>query len=403
VSRASVLVISFSNICADARVLKQIRLFAEHYDVTTCGYGPAPDGVSAHVAIPDHLQAWRKDPTLLLARRYHAVYDTNEAVAYARAHLPGPGAFDVIFANDIEAVPLAVGLRPRRGVHADLHEYAPGQNTELLRWRLAVAPYVRWLCGTYVPRADSVTTVGPAIARRYARELGVHVGVVMNATPYADLLPRAVGAPIRLVHSGAGLRNRSLELMVDAVQQTSTDVTLDLFCTPNDPGYLAELRARAGVGGPVTVHDPVPYAQLVATLNGYDVGVFVLPPVNFSYRYALPNKIFDYIQARLGILIGPSAEITSLVQQRGLGVVTDGFTVDDMVRTLDALTAADVAEWKVASDDVAWDLSAEVQSVGWLNAVRAILGESVLTAAELRSRAAGAGRRGVAQRLERAS
>jgi hypothetical protein len=250
-----------------------------------------------------------------------------------------------------------------------------------LRWRLAVAPYVRWLCRTYVPRAASVTTVGPAIAGRYARELGVDVEVVMNATPFADLRPGVVGAPIRLVHSGAGLRNRRLELMIDAVQQAGLDVSLDLFLTPNDPGYVAELRGRAAGTGSVTVHDAVPYAQLISRLSGYDVGVFVLPPVNFSYRYAVPNKIFDYIQARLAILIGPSPQLTDLTRRRGLGLVADGFTVADLVRALSTLTAADVATWKAASDHAAWDLSAEVQSAGWLNAIRAILGEGALTAA----------------------
>ena len=52
-TRQSILVMSFSTLVSDPRVLKQIDLLREDYDVTTCGYGPAPDGVVGHHRIPD--------------------------------------------------------------------------------------------------------------------------------------------------------------------------------------------------------------------------------------------------------------------------------------------------------------------------------------------------------------
>ena len=42
VSRPRLLVIAFSPLRSDARVLRQVRLFRERYAVTTVGYGPAP-------------------------------------------------------------------------------------------------------------------------------------------------------------------------------------------------------------------------------------------------------------------------------------------------------------------------------------------------------------------------
>jgi len=49
---------------------------------------------------------------------------------------------------------------------------------------------------------------------------------------------------------------------------------------------------------------PVKMQELVNQSNQYDVGVFSLPPTNFSYMNALPNKIFEYIQARSALAIG---------------------------------------------------------------------------------------------------
>lgn len=367
-ARPSVLVLSFSRIVSDARVLKQVRLLADQYDVTTCGYGPAPDGVVDHVEVPKERQAWAKDRRWLLLRQYRRVYSTNPAVTWSRPALTGRD-FDVVVANDIEAVPLALELQPRGGVHADLHEYSPGQNTELRRWRWFVAPYLRWLVTTFVPRAGSVTTVGPVLARRYAQELGTEVDVVVNATPFADLEPSPTPATIRLVHSGIAQRNRALELTIAAVEASRADVRLDLFLMPNDPAYTREIERLVATSSRVRVLPPVDYDRLVETLHAYDVGVFLLPPVNPNYAAALPNKLFDFVQARLGVVVGPSPEMAAVVRGHGFGAVTRDFTAGALTEVLDALTPREVDAWRRGAHAAARELSAEVQSRPWLAAV----------------------------------
>lgn len=369
---ADVLVLSFSRIVSDARVLKQVRMLSGRYRVTTCGFGPAPDGVARHHRIPDHLVAWHKDRLMLLLRRYRKVYWDNEVVRFAFREL-STQRFDVVLADDVETVPLAQALDPRAGVHADLHEYAPGQNSENVRWRLFVAPYVRWLCRRFVARAGSVTTVGAQIAERYRRELGIPVEVVVNATPYAALEPAPVSRPLRLVHSGNAQRNRHLDIMIDAVEAADREVHLDLLLMPNDAAYLAELKSRTASSRRVRVLDPVPYEDLVATLNAYDVGVFVLPPVNVNYELTLPNKFYDFVQARLGVVVGPSPEMAREVTVRGFGAVTADFSPDALRRLIDGLEPSTVEEWKKAAHASARELSAEVQSAGWLTAVDSLL------------------------------
>lgn len=368
-SRPSLLILSFSDIRGDARVLKQVREFTPDYDVTTCGYGEAPDGVVEHLRIPSDAPSWRFDRVALVLRRFERAYRGNRAVVEAE-RLLGGRVFDVVLANDLDTVPLAIGLHPRGGVHADLHEYTPRQRYEDLRWRVFFAPLMAWLVRTYVRRADSVTTVGEGVAAEYERVFGVRARVATNAAPYVESAPTPVGEPIRLVHSGAGLRNRNITLMLDAVDRVTRPVTLDLYLTENDPGLIAELRDRQSER--VRLHAPVPYSELIRTLSEYDVGVFVLPPINFNYRWALPNKLFDFVQARLGIVVGPSPEMARVVERHGLGAVAGGFSADDLAREIEALTPERVAEWKAASDRAAVELSSEAQVRVWRDAVDAL-------------------------------
>lgn len=377
--RGSLLVLSFSPIVADARVLKQVELFKDLYDVTTCGFGPAPEGVVHHVEIPAGLSATDVDGRLITARWYSRAFWSTSAVAWARRALRGID-IDVVLANDVEAVPVALGLSPRLGVHADLHEYAPAQHDENPAWKRRIAPYKAWICRRYVTRAASVTTVADGIAAEYQRVFAISAGVVTNAAPFHDLAPGPVcdldAGPLRLVHSGVAQRKRRLDLLIDAVHATPADVTLDLFLMPNDPAHLLELRSQAAADprGRVRFREPVAYERLIATLNGYDVGLAVFPFVNFNIRWSLPNKLFDYVQARLGIVVGPSPEMAGRVEGWGVGVVSPDFAVESLADVLTTLDRETVRRLKAASHARARELSAEVEVTGWRTAVDALFG-----------------------------
>lgn len=378
-TRPRLAILSFSRLISDARVLRQIELFTPDYEVTTLGYGPAPDGVARHLQIPDEVVSWHKDRRLLLLRRFRAAYTSSPVVVSARGLLEAAvdtsahsgAAFDAVLANDADSLPLALDLG--LPVHADLHEYSPRQNENSPRWRWFVAPYYRWLIRTYAPRAASVTTVGEALAQEYRREYGLDAGVVVNAAGYADREPGPVHEPLRLVHSGAARRNRHLEIMVEAVAAMQRPVTLAMYLVPNDPAYLAELKERAASVPGISFPDPVPPGQLPEVLAEHDIGVFVLPPVTFNYEYSLPNKFFDYVQARLAIVVGPSPEMAALVRRYGMGVVTADYTAGELARELDGLSQHQVADMKTAAHGAAWELSAQEQVTGWAEAVAALV------------------------------
>lgn len=373
-TKPRLLILSFSNIAADARVLKQVEYFAGEYDVTTYGYGTSPDPRVHHVQLDEvhDLRKWTRQE--LIARRFKRMYWNQAGIQQGLNDLSNGERFDVILANDLDSVGLALALEPAHGVHADLHEYAPRQNEELLVWRLFVAPYVRWMCRTFLTKVASATTVGQGIADEYKRRYGAQLGVVTNATPFADLNPGTVTSPIRLVHSGASLPNRRLEMLVDAAVATSTDLTLDLYLMGNDPGYIAMLRDRAGDSPRVRFLDPVPYSELIATLNAYDVGIHVMAPTNFNNYWALPNKFFDYVQARLGLIVGPSPEMQRLVESHQVGAVTQAFTAEALTTVLDALTVEGVRAWKARAAASAHELSSENQVRVWADAIAKLVG-----------------------------
>ncbi|MUK01787.1 glycosyltransferase family 1 protein [Vibrio cholerae] len=367
------LIMSFSPLRSDARILKQIALFQDRYDVVTCGYGEAPEGVQNHIEIPADLEAWRYSRAALIVRAYRRAYWGNPVISHLRSRLP-IGEYDVILADDIDTVGLSLSLKPLHGVHVDLHEYCPRMKDDLLQWKIFVAPFMRWMVRQFALRADSASTVAGHISEEYRKEFGLMASVVTNAAPYSESEPSPVGAVIRLVHSGAAQPNRFLEVTLDAMDMISGSATLDLYLTQNSGPYFEVLKTRIAGMRNVVLHDPVPYADLSETLNGYDMGVFLLPPVNFNYAWTLPNKFFDFVQARLGVLIGPSPEMAAVLRAEGLGVVTEDFTAASLASAIDGLTPEAVTGYKSAAALAARRLSAEEQIQGWAEAIDALAG-----------------------------
>lgn len=377
VKRMRVLILSYTRTEQEPRIVKQIAEFRRDYDVTTAGFGPAPEGI-------DHIELERlprasglaRIPgifSLLLLMRLHRWYARLEPRDRVSYRLLAHREWDVIVAHDAQTLHLAFRLAPRYGVLADMHEYAPKQSLPSLKWNLLSQPYYIWLCRTYAARAAAVTTVSSGIVEEYRREFGFEATLVVNATPYHDLSIGAVGTPVRLVHSGGVAPQRRLDIMIRGVRESSADVTLDLYLVGDNPGVLEELKALAEGEDRIRFLQPVPYRELVRTLNDYDVGLSIFPPTTFNLAWCLPNKFFDFIQARLGVIVGPSPEMARFVDEYGIGLVLPDFEPSSLAAALESLSADRIAGWKAASGRHVHQLSGEEQGRIWGRVLAGIL------------------------------
>lgn len=364
----------YSHLATDSRVLRQVRSLSERYAVTSATFGASPIEGVEHVELtdpPPYRNAWIGRwlyAALYILRFFPILQRFNPRDRAALAALSGR-SWDVIVANDVNTIPLAARLGARCGVLADLHEYASRQEEHSTSWRLLHAPYARWLVRRVASGASAVTTVSQGIADEYRREYGIEAEVVTNASDYRELVPAPMGSTIRLVHSGVPAVQRRLEIMIDAMKLTKADVTLDFYLIEDGSAYLTELKERASGIDTVRFNTPVKPGKLVEALNQYDVGLSIFAPTTFNLAWCLPNKFFDYVQARIGVIVGPSPEMQRIVEERGIGVVMKDFTAESLAEVLNSVRPEVVRSWKQASDRNAHILSSETQNLVWHGAV----------------------------------
>jgi hypothetical protein len=136
--------------------------------------------------------------------------------------------------------------------------------------------------------------------------------------------------------------------------------SLDFVLVSRDgDGYVRRLRALAAGDERIRFLPPVAMGELTTFANAYDVGVYLLRADNFNRRFALPNKIFEFVQARLAVAVGPSPEMARLVREHGLGVVAQDERPESLAAALSALDAGAVWEYKQRSHAAAGQLCAE--------------------------------------------
>ena len=384
----TILVISYSNLATDPRVNRQIRWLSEFYHVIAAGLrDPDVPGVRfvslSHVPPKKSLFARGKSALQILARRFEHHYWRLPATVKGLEALANVQA-DLILANDIEALPLAVRLAGDNPVIFDAHEYAPRQFDNSLHWRVFLQPYRAYLCGAYIPHTAAMFTVCQGIADQYRRDTGVTPVVLTNAPEYHDIQPnlRSAGegasqeaAKIRMIHHGAASPPREIERMIAAMHHLDERFELDFLLVPGSAAYIALLEAMARPDPRIRFLPPVPMRELVRFSSAYDIGVFLVPPTTFNLRHTLPNKFFEFIQARLAVAVGPSPEMARIVEQTGCGVVAADFTPEALAAALTGLDHAQINLMKQNSDRIARQMSAESNRETLLQVVAGVLGE----------------------------
>lgn len=260
---------------------------------------------------------------------------------------------DVIIIHEPEWLPFVTTGDRACKVIFNAHEYYPKQ-VETAEWQKKFGIYYKELYANYLKKVDLLINVSDGIAAICLKEYGKSSIVINNAGEYVDAKPESSNAePIRIVYHGAATPARNLENIIHAVSQFPEKFSLDLMVDDNINDYVVHLRQLAADATNINVLEQVPYEKITMQLQKYDLGIHLLPDTCFNHRHALPNKVFEYIQARIGLIVSPLPEMEKLVARHGIGIVTKGESKQDCIDALANISITDIEKFKHASHDAA--------------------------------------------------
>ena len=367
-SQKNILIIKFSKLLDQPRVHRQIHFLEEHYGIITAGFDKESNSQRRHINIkipitkyglPDKI-CWNIP---LIKSILKSKSDLDQAIDLIIVHDPFPLALSLMIAKKSGAKVLL-----------DAHEYTPRQYEDQWIHRYFFMKIWDLLCRQYLPKADAIITVCDGIAEEYDKNYGVHCKVITNASYYSDLRPKAPDKNrIKMIYHGAVHPSRKTEDMISLMDHLDDRFHLDLMLVKDSSRYFRKLCELVKTHPRVSLRDPVPMPDIPERINEYDIGLFLLSPETFSYRMALPNKLFEFIQGRLAVAIWPSPEMAKVVNEYNCGIVSEDFTVESMARKLNALSTDDIVGYKMNSHKAAGYLCAEKNKDMLLNIVEKLL------------------------------
>lgn len=364
--KQKVLIISLSNLSSDPRVLVQYEALKDLFEIHTMGYKPLhPEIKHYNIGIRKSgiLSKLKKAFFLFLrSYKYYLRIEQNTIICPDWKE----EKYDAVICNDLNVFPLVhqYGLS-KSNIWIDLHEFSPRQYENYRWWRILFAPYVHWQAKVFLPRCKCISTVCKNIALEYEKQYGITVDeIIYNKPHYADLFPQKNdGNIIQLVHHGGAQRHRHLEFMLEVVKQLGEGYKLHLYLMANNDkmrSYQKELERRVKDQDlNVEFHEPVSTYMIPETLNPYDIGIFLLKPVNFNYLNALPNKLFEFVQARLAVVVSPNPEMKRMVEEHNIGLVCKEYSAESMVEAIKKITDHSLWEYKQNAHENALALSSK--------------------------------------------
>nr|WP_306270682.1 glycosyltransferase [Ornithinimicrobium sp. HY1793] len=280
---------------------------------------------------------------------------------------------DVVHANDGNTLAPACWIAARSGARVvyDAHELWRHRNVRPDR---PIAPLVEGLIeSAAIRRADGVITVSPSIVTwlQDMYDLPEAPTLVRN-------IPSAAGGPVDPSHGRlrelAGLdkddqvvayggritTSRGIEETLEALALLPDAVHFVLLGY-GEPDYLAVLhRQIATLGLQDRVHfvGKVAPAEVATALADADLSVVYVRPVCLSYRFSLPNKLFESIHGGLPIAAADLPDTAALVREHHVGEIFDAQSPQDMADTISTILA-DPGHYREAARRAATQLTWE--------------------------------------------
>jgi glycosyltransferase involved in cell wall biosynthesis len=270
---------------------------------------------------------------------------------------------DLLFSNDLDTLLpnyLISKLQNKKLVY-DSHELF----TEIPE--LIEKPFVKnvWsrIERAIFPKLKNVIVVSEAIANHYQEKYGVSCHVIRNLPEVTHhtqgQFPFDTSQKKVILYQGSLNIGRGVELMIDTIPLLKDTVLViighgDITTSLKKKVVDLELDSRIfflGAMAPQKLKELTPLASIGLSLEE-DLGL--------NYRFALPNKLFDYIQAEIPVIVSDLPEMKNIVSHYKVGEILTNRTPKELAQLILSIEKKEyLSALQKAKKELNWNTESE--------------------------------------------
>ncbi|QPL47217.1 glycosyltransferase [Halomonas sp. A40-4] len=345
-----ILMLLKSSLDYDSRVKKEIG------SLTAAGYKVSMVSVNSQV---DHSLKSHVVLKYQSKRRFlPGVSSLLSHFTFIRAAMAACDNHDIVHCHDLNTLLAGVLLKIARGKKVklvyDSHEYAPNDVPNEGKVSIAIKFLFEKILTRYV---DCIIVVSDGIAEKYRKLYKPRIlSTVMNC-PARVKIERTeyfhnffgLQSDVKIfLYQGALSRGRGIDIILDSFEKLKIKGAVLVVM---GSGVLADMVEEAAQRcDRVYYHPPVPSKNLLGYTASADYGISFIEDSCLSYRYCLPNKIFEYLMAGLPVLTSNLPEMKRLVEAEHIGIVAEQNSASAFQLAVEKMMAVDKQQFKKAID-----------------------------------------------------
>ena len=313
-----VCMIAFVDIATDARTLNISAAFAKNgHSVAVIGTGHEPIPYNNNVEFflfPD-----RKDKKTW-QRWLYFYRNSMHAIKSIQTK--------IVFAEDVYSLPIAAKIAKQCNAKLIYDSREIYSAIGPLSHNSIKQNIISYIEKKYIKSVDEIIVTAERDADYLKEHLTdrINYTTIKNLPPYmdksdSDIIRNKFSIPHNagiVLYQGMLLSGRGIEKTIEAVLTIKDAVFVILGEGPLHTS-LANFIKKNKLEKRIFLAGAVPYKQLHEWTCSADVGIALIEPVSKSYELALPNKLFEYIMARIPTLCSDLPAMKEVIIQNDCG------------------------------------------------------------------------------------
>lgn len=277
---------------------------------------------------------------------------------------------EVWHCNDYEAFVIGIMakiIRPKLKLVYDCHELESHRNGKGAFMRVLIRTieyvFIRW--------THMVITVSPSIQAYYQKTFRLSFVALVRNLPNEMKVSTSntireklnlKNEQIVFLYQGMLGRGRGIEVLLGAFEDRKSTDAVIVFMGFGPLKEQIEEFARRNEN--IFFIPAVAYTEIPKYTGSADVGVNSVEPTCLSYKYSLPNKLFEYIQSEIPVMTNPLPDCAALVSEFKVGKVIPQWNSASINEVVNGLLEEDLSQYsvhlKLAKKVLNWEVEEKI-------------------------------------------